>query len=247
MTLRVDDIGFGGLKLTQNTEEFCYGVDAVILADMASKCGRFNESYNAVDLGTGTGIIPLILTSRIEGMKITGYDVIGSNIELARKNAENNGLEERLEFECMDVIDIPDKLKQGIAGLVTCNPPYFRRGGGIVNDNSAKFVARQETTAEVDDFVKAAAHILRERGHFCMIHRPDRLVDIMSSCRAHRLEPKELRMVAPKENEVPNMVLVHCIKGAGKELKIIPSLNVYKTDKSGEYTDELLGIYGREK
>ena len=242
MTLRIDEIGFGNLKLIQNPEHFCYGVDAVLLADMASGCGSFKK---AADLGTGTGIIPLILSSKDEGMHITGYDVIGSNIELARKSAELNGLESRLEFHQMDVIDIPGCEDKESVQLVTCNPPYFKRGAGIVNENSVKFVSRQETTGTVDDFAAAAAHLLQERGHFCMIHRPDRLVDIICSCRKYRLEPKELRMVAPRENGIPNMVLIHCIKGAGKELKVKPTLNIYKSGANGVYTEEVIGIYGK--
>lgn len=242
MTLRIDEIGFGNLKLIQDPEQFCYGVDAVLLADMASRCGSFKKT---ADLGTGTGIIPLILSSKDEGMHITGYDVIGSNIELARRSAELNGLESRLEFHQMDVIDIPGCEDKESVQLVTCNPPYFKRGAGIVNENSVKFVSRQETTGTVDDFVAAAAHLLKERGHFCMIHRPDRLVDIICSCRKYRLEPKELRMVAPRENGIPNMVLIHCIKGAGKELKVKPTLNIYKSGASGVYTEEVIGIYGK--
>lgn len=238
MALRTDDIGFGGLKLIQNPEEFCYGVDAVLLADMATKNIRFSK---AVDIGCGNGIIPLILSYKNPNAHIIGIDVIETNVSMAKDSVRLNNLEDRIEIMHMDVLHVAEHLERESVELVTCNPPYFPKGGGIINGNVAKFTARQETTAQVDDFIKAAAYLLKDRGHLVMIHRPSRLVDIISSCRAHKLEPKEMRFITPREGEVANMVLIHCIKNGGKELKLMTNLNVH--DSGIGYTRELLDIY----
>lgn len=236
---RIDDIGFGNYKLIQNPEEFCYGVDAVLLADIASQPGiRFKK---AVDLGCGNGIIPLILSYKNPVAEITGFDVIESNVAMARESAQLNNLEEKIKFQCMDILQVPEHYQRETVELVTCNPPYFPKGGGIVNGNVAKFTARQETTAQVDDFVRVAAYLLKDRGHFCMIHRPSRLVDIIHACRTYKLEPKEMRFVSPREGEPANLVLVHCVKNGGKELKLLANLNIH--DSGNGYTRQLLDIY----
>lgn len=243
MSKRIDDTGFGGLRLVQDPDQFCYGIDAVLLADFAAASGF--RSGHAVDLGTGNGIVPLILCHKAPEARLTGIDIQADAVELALETRRINGLEDRLEFHNMDVCSVPSQMERGCADLVTCNPPYFAKGAGIRSSGSARSIARQETTAGVGEFVRAAAHLLRDRGQFCMIHRPHRLTDILCSCRANGLEPKEMRLVAPREGGVPNMVLLRCAKGGGRELKLLPTLNVY--DKNQEYTDEILAMYEREK
>ncbi len=243
---RIDSIGFGDLRLIQKPEEFCYGVDAVILADFAAGC----NPKTAVDLGTGTGIIPLILSHKTEALHIVGLEVQQASYDRACRNVEMNKLSERLKMICGDVKDI------AIAGLlleaagapegvdlVTSNPPYMVNGSALTSDNPAKAIARQESSAKLEDFVASAAKLLKRRGHFYMVHRPSRLVDIMCSLRAHKLEPKELRMVAPKPGAEPNIVLIHAIKEAGAELRVLDTLFVHEI--SGEYTKEINDIYGR--
>lgn len=243
MTLRIDNIGFGDLKLIQDDQVFCYGVDAVLLADFAHK--RVPDFCNAVDLGTGNGIIPLILHDKNPNGFIQGIDIMESNIDLAYKSLELNGITENIEFMQMDVTDIELYLNKGNSQIVTCNPPYFPKGGGIVNNNNAKFVARQETSATVNDFISAASYLLQNRGHFFMINRPSRLVDIFEACRKYSLEPKEMQMIAPREGKIPNLVLIHAIKDAGRELKILETLNIH--EKGNSYTSNILEIYGKSK
>lgn len=253
---RLDDTGFGGYGLIQKPEEFCYGVDAVLLSDFAAK--HIRRGQRICDLGTGTGIVPLILAHKTEDTLITGVEIQRDSWDRACRMAKWNGLENRLTFLCGDVAQIACGAKQSVCGAsdaalrqlslgsfqsVTANPPYMVESSALKSDNEAKRIARHETTATLRQFVKAAALLLAERGEFCMVHRPSRLVDIMAACREFRLEPKELRFVSPREGEVPNILLIRCKKGAGSELKILPPLAVH--EEGGGYSEEIMRIYER--
>lgn len=234
---RLDEIGFGSLKLIQKPEEFCYGVDAVILADFAAK----KYPARVVDLGTGTGIIPLILSHKTRAEDIYGIEYQRESWQRAVRNAALNSLEHRLHFVQANVADF-DELR-GWADAVTANPPYMAGKGGLTNKSSAKTIARHETVGSLEDFIRCACRLLREKGDFFMVHRPARLVDIFTLCRSYSLEPKEMRLVAPMEGKKANIVLIHCVKHGGAELSILPELYVYK-DK-GVYSDEIQRIYER--
>jgi len=249
---RIENTGFGNIKLIQDSEQFCYGVDAVILADFAySFCPDFTD---AADLGTGNGIIPFILSHKNNFANIVGVEVQKDVTELAIRSCEMNGLEARVDFVTADVLDIAngkadncyvpgEGLKKSSKDIVTCNPPYFTKGGAIPSSCKAKFIARHETTAQLEDFIRAAEFLLRRKGHFFMVHRPSRLADIFYYCRKYGLEPKDMRMVVPKPGEVPNILLLHCVKGGGKELNVMKELSVYSED--GSYSDEIEKIYER--
>jgi len=240
---RLDEIGFGGLRLIQKPEEFCYGVDAVILADFAAKYSR--KTFRcAVDLGTGTGIIPLILSYKTGIPSITGIEVQAASYDRAQRSRAMNGLEERIEFVHGDVKDYKNgwgKSLQGSVDLVTSNPPYTAGSSGLTSSNPAKLIARHETTASLEDFMKCAAYILRDKGEFFMVHRPSRIVDICCLGRQCGLEVKELQFVSPNRESKPNILLVHMVKGGGREVKMLPPLYVY--DMDGNYTPELLDAY----
>jgi len=241
-TERIDNIGFSDLRLIQQPEDFCYGVDAVILADFAAQC----RPDTAIDLGTGTGIIPIILSHKTKASKIIGVEVQKRSFDMACRNAEINNLQDRVSFIHGDVSDekLIKELKQADGvDLVCSNPPYMIGNGALTNKNPAKTIARHETTAGIEDFIKAAATLLKDKGHFYMVHRPSRLVDIMYFTRKYKLEPKELRFVCPKAEESPNILLIHCVKNGGAELKILNSLYVYNDE--GGYTDEINRIYER--
>lgn len=259
---QIEDIGFGGLKLIQDKKQFCYGVDAVILADFANSL--YPNFVNAVDIGTGNGIIPFILSHKNPDAFLTGIDVQKEAIDLARRSCVLNDLEEKISFIQEDAADLCSEntkitkfdiddnekdanqyvLRSGCADMVTCNPPYFAKGGAIPSSSSAKFIARHETTAGIEDFIKAAAVLLKRQGHFFMVHRPSRLVDIFYYCRKYGLEPKDMRMVVPRAGEAANIVLIHCSKGGGKELKVMRELAVY--GENGEYSGEIQKIYERD-
>lgn len=244
---RLDDTGFSGYHLIQKPEEFCYGVDAVLLADFASKHARKN--HKICDLGTGTGIVPLVLAHKTEARQIVGVELQYDSWDRAMRMRTLNGLEDRLAFVNTDVAAIADRksreelLKPGTFQIVTTNPPYMAGASALQSHNDAKRIARHETTAGVREFVAAAARLLDERGEFCMVHRPSRLVDIIAACREFKLEPKELQMVVPRLGEAPNILLIRCKKGGGAELNVLPTLPVYGED--GQYSKQIMEIYER--
>ena len=243
MAERMDDIGFGGLKLIQEPEEFCYGVDAVILADFAAKYAS-GKPKSIVDLGTGTGIIPLILSYKTQAEWIAGVELQQASYERACRNAEMNELQERIHFFHSDVKEAADgKLAflKGSTDVVTTNPPYMPNLGGLTNANSAKAIARHETSAGLADFFACAAALLKPRGDLFMVHRPSRLADICCFARQYGLEPKRLCFVSPNVEKAPNIILVHCVKGGGRELRLLDPRYVYKED--GSYTEELRSCY----
>lgn len=234
---RIDEIGFSGLKLIQKPDEFCYGIDAVILADFASK----KKVKRILDLGTGTGIIPLILSHKTDAEKIYGIEYQQESFERAQRNVRINSLSDRICFFQGNVADF--SLLEGWADAVTANPPYMPAMAGIINENRAKTIARHETVGNLEDFITCACRSLRDKGDFYMVHRPSRLVDIFSLCRSCRLEPKEMQMVAPRRGERPNIVLLHCVKNGGRELKLLKDLYVYK--ERGLYSEDIERIYER--
>ena len=238
---RIEDIGFGGLKLIQSEDGFRFGVDAVLLAEFASRICPGAGSI--VDLGTGNGVIPLIMSHWITEGTFMGLDIQPDAIDLARRSCALNGLEGRICFRECDVAELAGELSQmrGTADAVVSNPPYVARGAGLVNGEDARFLSRQETTAGIEEFASAAAFLLKDRGDFFLVHRPSRLVDIFFYCRKYGLEPKDIQFVSPKRGADPNIVLLHCVKGGGKELSFHPELFVY--DSEGNYTPEILKIY----
>lgn len=196
-----------------------------------------------MDLGTGTGIVPLILSHKTEAGYIGGLELQQNSFDLAVKNAEHNALTDRLHFFHGDVSSFsPEETELAETfDIVTGNPPYTAGNSGIESKNKAKAIARHETSGSLDDFVRQASKLLRDRGDFYMVHRPSRLVDICEACRKYRLEPKEMRFVSGKPGEKPNIILVHCTKNGNRELKILEPIAVH--DKKGNYTQEILTIY----
>ena len=245
MKLRYDETGFGEIGIFQAPEEFCYGVDAVLLASFASEGVHRRRDCKVMDLGTGTGIIPLILSHKTGAPYIGCLEKQEHSFALVKKNVAHNHLEGRIVPFYGDVVNFP--LEKGLIeafDVVTTNPPYFVGGGGIESANMEKSIARHETTGSLDDFLRAAARLLKDRGDFYMVHRPSRLVDIITGCRKYKLEPKEIRFVSGKPMEKPNILLIHCVKRGNPELKFLPPLAVHNTD--GSYTDEILKIYEKK-
>jgi len=256
---RLDNIGFGGLRLIQKPDEFCYGIDAVILSDFAVRgAGRtYGNDVTVCDLGTGTGIIPLVLSHKLpDTAQIFGVEVQEGSFERAVRNVKLNGLSARLHMVCGDVSDsmiderlwdIMKKVKGSTRfegfDVVTVNPPYTEGGRGIEGKSPAKVIARQETSGTLEDFIRTASALLKEKGDFYMVHRPSRLTDICCLCRKYRIEPKTLRFVSPRPNEAPNLLLIHGVLGGGKEIRMCAPLAVY--DEDGEYTQEISMIYER--
>lgn len=236
---RIDDIGFGHMKLIQDPEEFCYGVDAVILADFAAKAE--NSPEYICDLGTGTGVIPLILAHKTSCPDIMGIEIRESQAEMAARSASLNDLSDRIRFQTGDVRDFESRDKK--FSLVTCNPPYFPSKSSLLSKEEGKSAARHEICGGLEDFISCASRILENKGSLCMIHRPSRLVDIICIARKYGLEPKRLRMVSPSRGKAPNLVLVQMVKNGGRQLDTEDSLYVYEAD--GHYSREIEDIYER--
>lgn len=239
----VDNTGFGELKLVQRDDGFKYGIDAVLLADFAdSLC---HDSKSIADLGTGNGVVSIILSNLNDGCQITGIEFQEEALELACESLEINDLGSRIRFLHEDVINLKKNCPEleGKFDMVVTNPPYVQKGSGIENKNRSKFLARQETSGGLEDFIKAGTWLLKDRGHFFMVHRPSRLVDIICLCRKHGMEPKDLRFVVPRKGEKPNIVLIHCSVGGRTELNILPELAVYNSD--GGYSEQIEKIYRR--
>ena len=239
---RIDDIGFGGLKLVQDSDSFCYGTDAILLAYMLWKDRMLAEKLERIaDLGTGNGIVPLILSSKTKA-GLYGIDVQEAAIELADETITINGLEERLTFIKGNVRDIEELITCGSSfDAVTMNPPYTPAGRGIVSSSTVKAIARQEIEGTLEDFIVAAEYLLKPGGHIYMVNRPGRLTDIVESMRRHKLEPKEIQLVSGKRGEPPNIVLVHGVKGGKNELRVLPELTVRNDD--GSFTEEMKAAY----
>lgn len=243
MAERIDNIGFGDLKLIQEPSEFCYGVDAVILADFAAKHAS-GPVRQAVDLGTGTGVIPLILSWKTDADMIAGLEIQEDSYDRAVRNAKMNGLESRISFYNGDVkTAVRHELAHlcGRVDMVTSNPPYMPGTGGLKCANRAKSIARHETTAGLVDFFLCAAALLKPKGDLFMVHRPSRLADLCCFARDNGLEPKEICFVSPNLRKAPNIVLLHYVKGGGRQLRFLDPLYVYKED--GTYTESLRECY----
>lgn len=239
LNIRVDKIGFSGYKLVQNPDWFCYGIDAVLIADFA----KIKKGAKAADLGTGTGIIPLILKHKYSPSLVYGVEVQPEVAELAGKTVEINGLEDNIKIVNANVKNASEIIGKELLDAVVTNPPYVGHGEGIKGAEQVKAIARHEIDGTLEDFIKCGAELLKERGDFYMINRPSRLVDVVDLCRRYRLEPKELQFIQPAEGKKPNIFMIHCVKYGRPELKFLDPICVY--DDKGNYTSKILEIYER--
>ena len=245
---RIDDTGFGGIRVIQNKGSG-YGVDAVLLAAFAAgETGakglpeRSAVPLRIADLGTGCGVAAFILYHKLGGAVMTGYDISANAIRRAQRACDMNGMSADVEFICTDMNDI--EVSAAFDAVIT-NPPYFRRTPDEPGaaDPDERYVSRHETTADIAAFTAISAGMLKEGGHLYMVHRPDRLADIFSGMKDAGIEPKEMQFVSPKPGKAANIVLVHGIKGAGSELHMLPQITVHTTD--GGYTEDILKYYER--
>lgn len=239
-TERIDDLQCGGLKIIQDIKGFCFGMDAVLLANYCD----IKTNSTVVDLGTGTGIIPLLIWGKNKVKKIYGIEIQEEVAEMAKRSMKINGLSDSIEILNIDLKDAPKILGVNKFDVVTSNPPYMVAGTGIINPEDKKAISRHEVLCSLNDVIKTASRLLKHNGRFFMVHRPHRIVDILISLREYKLEPKSIRFVHPKVGEKPNLVLIKSIKAAKPELKFEKPLYVYNDD--GTYTDEIYEIYGME-
>ena len=240
--IRLDDLE-NGYFIYQDTDAFCFGIDAVLLAHYPA----LREGDKVCDLCSGNGIIPLLIDSTAKktgrNVRITGLELQQPMADLFTRSVAYNHLEDTITAVCGDVKEARALFGPASFSLVTCNPPYIASGSGLTAEADAKKIARHEIACTLEDVISAATGILKEKGRFAMVHRPGRLAEIFHLLHKYRLEPKRMRLVHPYADKSPNMVLIEAVRGGGAQLNIDPPLTVYNAD--GTYTDEVLRIYGK--
>lgn len=238
---RIDDLQYKGLKIIQNKDGFCFGIDAVLLANFAKNMKRKNV---VVDLCTGTGIVAILLSGKTDAKRIIGVEIQEESAEMAKRSVELNSLQDRVEIINEDLKKLKPIIESGSVDTVTVNPPYMKAGSAIVNDENKMSIARHEVCCTLDDVIKEAARMLKTNGEFFMVHKPERLVDIFCTMRKYKIEPKRIRFVHPSVDKPANIVLIEGTRDGKEFLKFENSLYVYE---NGEYTDEIYEIYEKEK
>lgn len=236
-----DLLGYDGLKIIQNPEMFNFSLDSTLLGDYPT----INKGVKSiVDLCTGNAPVPLFLSLRSKA-HITGVEIQDMSYDLATRNVAVNGLEDRISIVKGDLKGIHEQLGKYAHDVVTCNPPYFKvNPDSNLNKNDYLTIARHEVLATLDDVVKEASLLLKQGGRFAMVHRPDRLVDIIETCRKYKIEPKRMRLVYPRINREANVLLIEGIKGGNPgNLRIDPPLFVYENETSLNYSQEILDLF----
>lgn len=235
---RLDDLQIKGYEIIQSPGRFCFGMDAVLLSAFA----KVKAGECVLDLGTGTGILPILLAAKTNGKHFTGLEIQEESADMARRSVQHNHLEERVEIVTGDIKEASKIFGNASMQVVTTNPPYMIGGHGLVNPESAKAIARHEVLCTLEDIIKESARVLKDGGRFYMVHRPFRLAEILSVMCAEKLEPKRMRLVYPYVDKEPNMVLIEGIRGAKSRMTVDAPLIVY--EKDGSYTQEILEYYG---
>ncbi len=235
---RVDDLQINGYRIIQHPDKFCFGMDAVLLSSFA----KVKVGENVLDLGTGTGILPILLEAKTEGAHFTGLEIQSESADMANRSVKLNELQEKVSIVEGDIKRAADIFGKGTMDVVTSNPPYMTNHHGLKNPNDAKAIARHELLCSLEDVISQTAAVLKPTGRCYFVHRPFRLVEIITLMRAYRLEPKRMRLVYPFVDKEPNMVLIEGVRGGGPQLTVEPPLIVY--DAPGKYTDEIYEIYG---
>ena len=237
----VDDLQLNGLRLIQKEDAFRFGVDAVLLSDFAN----IKKNFRVIDLCTGTGIVPFLLLGKYSPKEVVGMEIQEEMVEMANRSSKLNNTEDCVKFINRDLKDI-DYLK-GLEKFdaLTVNPPYKLNNAGIVNPSDKLAIARHEVMCTLEDVIKASRVLLKDNGRMYMVHRPERLADIITLMRKYKIEPKRIRMVHPNSKKAPNIVLVEGQRDGGKFLKWEAPLYVY--NDNGGYSDEINEIYGRNE
>jgi tRNA1Val (adenine37-N6)-methyltransferase len=235
---RVDDLQRNNYRIIQDPGRFCFGMDAVLLSGFANvKAGE-----KALDLGTGTGIIPILLEAKTEGEHFTGLEIQPESADMAMRSVRLNHLEERIDIVTGDIKEASKLFGASSFEVVTTNPPYMIGQHGLKNPEDAKAIARHEILCSLDDILRESARLLKPQGRFYMVHRPFRLAEIFCKMVEYRIEPKRMKLVYPYIDKEPNMVLIEGARGGKPRLTVEKPLIVYK--EQGVYTDEIYEVYG---
>lgn len=234
---RLDDLGRGGLRIIQHPGRFPFAIDAVLLAWYATVRGR----VRVLDLGTGCGIVPLLLAARHPKAQITGLEIQAETAEMAARSVLLNGLTDRVRIDCGDWSQVGKLYGHGSFDLVTMNPPYRETGRGLLSPIDGRATARHELAGSLSEVVKAAAIAVKFGGRVAVVFLAERLTDLIAAMRVHRLEPKRLRMIQPRQGRPANLLLLEAVKGGGPGLAVEPPLVIY--EEGQRYTAEVQAIY----
>ena len=238
---RIDDLEYKGLKIIQNKDGFCFGIDSVLLSDYAK---NIRNNSTVIDIGTGTGIISLLLCKKTNLKKIYGIEIQKEVADMAQRSIELNGLQEKFEIINADIKEIFNYLEKYKYDAIVTNPPYKKLNTGIRSIDEKQLISRHEIKCTLEDIICQSSKLLKDLGEFYMVHRAERLVDIMCELRKNKLEPKNIRFVHSRQNEKPELILIRAVKNAKQFLKIDKPLIIY--DDKGNYTEEILKIYNKE-
>lgn len=238
---RIDELHIKGYRIIQNSDGFCFGMDAVLLSGFAD----VRENETVLDLGTGTGIIPILLEAKYSGCHYTGLEIQEAFVDMAGRSVSLNLIEHKVEIIQGDIKEAASLFPLSSFDVITSNPPYMTSGKGLTNPESIKAIARHEVLCSLEDVIKNAAKLVKVGGRFYMVHRPHRLMDIMDLLRRYKMEPKRLRMVHSYDNKDATMVLVEAVRHGKPMIKVEPPLIVYKG--VNQYTDEIYKLYGIQK
>lgn len=235
---RIDDLERNGYRIIQDAGRFCFGMDAVLLSGFV----RVKDGAKALDLGTGTGIIPILLSAKTGAAHLTGLEIQEDSADMARRSVLLNGLQEKIDIVTGDIKEAGNLFDTASFDVITCNPPYMTNQHGIINPDDAKAIARHEVLCTLEDVISQTAKLLKPGGNFYMVHRPFRLVEIMVLLRTYKLEPKRMKLVYPYVDKEPNMVLIEANRGGKPRMTVEKPLIVYK--EPGVYMPEIYEIYG---
>ena len=235
---RLDDLQRSGLKILQDPSRFCFGMDAVLLSGFA----RVKPGELVLDIGTGTGIIPLLLSAKTEGKHFSGLEIQPAMADMAARSVAYNHLGDRIRIVCGDICASDSIWPAAAFDVITCNPPYMNDLHGLKNPDDALAIARHEVLCTLEDIVRESARMLKSRGRLYMVHRPHRLMDILGTMRRYKLEPKTLQLVHPFADKEANMVLIEAVRSGGTYMHVKEPIIVYESQ--GVYTPVIRDIYG---
>lgn len=237
---RIDDLEFKNLKIIQNEKEFCFGMDAVLLSDFAKD---IKQNFKIIDLGTGTGILPILLSGKTENTEFVGIEIQEKMAEMANRSIKLNNLENRIKIINEDIKNLNSIFEKESFDAVVTNPPYKENNTGLKNEYEGKIISRHEVKCNLEDIIFACKKLLKDKGTLYMVHRPERIIDICELLRKYKIEPKIIKFIYPKVGKEANLILIKAVKNARKFLKIEKPLIIYR--ENGEYTDEILKIYNK--
>ncbi len=235
---RIDELQRNGYRIIQNEKKFCFGMDAVLLSGFA----RARKQEQVLDLGTGTGIIPILMEAKTEGEHFSALEIQEDMAQMARRSVMLNGLQEKITVVTGDLKEASKIFGRASFDVVTCNPPYMNQNHGLQNPDEPKAIARHELLCTFEDVAREAAALLKSGGRFYLVHRPHRLTELFQTMRAFRLEPKRMKFVHPFQDQEANMVLIEAFRGGKPQLRVEAPVIVYESP--GVYTREIYEIYG---